>query len=146
MEHYKVGYTAGVFDLFHVGHLNLLERAKAQCDYLIVAVTTDELVSYKKKQATIPFEDRCRIVRAIRYVDQVVPQVDMDKMKAWKEYKFNAMFVGDDWKGTNKWNQYEVEFAKVGVDIVYFPYTQKVSSTKILEDIRGESLVNRIDK
>lgn len=137
MKHYKVGYTAGVFDLFHVGHLNLLQRAKAQCDYLIVAVTIDELVKYKNKEATIPFEDRCRIVEAIRYVDKVVPQVSMDKKSAWEKYHFDVMFVGDDWKGTEKWNQYEKELSEVGVDIVYFPYTKKVSSTKILEKIKS---------
>ncbi len=131
MKHYKVGYTAGVFDLFHVGHLNLLERAKAQCDYLIVAVTTDELVSYKNKKAMIPYEDRARIVAALKVVDQVVPQVNMNKMEAWERYHFDAMFVGDDWKGTEKWQRYEEEFRTVGVDIVYFPYTKGISSTII---------------
>lgn len=134
-KHYKVGYTAGVYDMFHVGHLNLLKRAKEQCDYLIVAVTTDELTSYKNKKAMIPFEDRCQIVEAIKYVDQVVPQVDMDKMGAWEKYHFDAMFVGDDWKGTEKWNKIEADFQKVGVDIVYFPYTKKVSSTMLREKI-----------
>lgn len=131
MKHYKVGYTAGVFDLFHVGHLNLLERAKAQCDYLIVAVTTDELVSYKNKKAMIPYEDRARIVAALKVVDQVVPQINMNKMEAWERYHFDAMFVGDDWKGTEKWQRYEEEFRTVGVDIVYFPYTKGISSTII---------------
>ena len=131
MKHYKVGYTAGVFDLFHVGHLNLLERAKAQCDYLIVAVTTDELVSYKNKKAMIPYEDRARIVAALKVVDQVVPQVNMNKMEAWERYHFDAMFVGDDWKGTEKWQRYEEEFRTVGVDIVYFSYTKGISSTII---------------
>ena len=137
MRHYKIGYTAGVFDLFHVGHLNLLERAKAQCDYLIVAVTTDELVSYKNKKAVIPFEERKRIVEAIRCVDKVVPQVNMNKMEAWEKYRFDAMFVGDDWKGTDKWNQYEKEFSEVGVDIVYFPYTKEISSTMIAEELKN---------
>ncbi len=137
MKHYKIGYTAGVFDLFHVGHLNLIERAKMQCDYLIVAVTTDELVSYKNKKAVISFEERKRIVEAIRYVDKVVPQVNMNKMEAWEKYKFDVMFVGDDWRGTDKWNQYEKEFAAVGVDIVYFPYTKEVSSTMIAEKLKS---------
>ena len=139
MKHYKVGYTAGVFDLFHVGHLNLLERAKAQCDYLIVAVTTDELVSYKNKKAMIPYEDRARIVAALKVVDQVVPQVNMNKMEAWERYHFDAMFVGDDWKGTEKWQRYEEEFRTVGVDIVYFPYTKGISST-IIEEKLEENL------
>lgn len=125
----KVGYTTGVFDLFHIGHLNLLRRAKAQCDYLIVGVTVDSLVAYKHKHAVIPFEERIQIVRAVRYVDEAVPQVSMDKMAAWQQYHFDVMFVGDDWKGTEKWNAYEEQFRQVGVQIVYFPYTQGVSST-----------------
>lgn len=135
MKKYKIGYTAGVYDLFHVGHLNLLRKAKEQCDYLIVAVTTDELTSYKNKKAVVPFEDRCEIVEAIKYVDRVVPQKDMNKMGAWEKYHFDAMFVGDDWKGTEKWNKLEEDFKKVGVDIVYFPYTKKVSSTILREQI-----------
>ena len=95
-----VGYTAGVFDLFHIGHLNILRRAKEQCDYLIVGVTVDELVSYKGKRAFIPYDERAAIVGAIRYVDKVVPQTTMNKMKAWEQYHFNRMFVGDDWKGS----------------------------------------------
>lgn len=135
MKHYKVGYTAGVYDMFHVGHLNILKRAKEMCDYLIVAVTTDELATYKNTNAVIPFEQRCAIIEAVRYVDKVVPQTDMDKMAAWERNKFDVMFVGDDWKGTEKWNQLEKDFAKVGVDIVYFPYTKKISSTKLREII-----------
>ncbi|SHK32843.1 glycerol-3-phosphate cytidylyltransferase [Anaerobranca californiensis DSM 14826] len=131
MKKYKIGYTTGVFDLFHIGHLNILKRAKEQCEYLIVGVTVDELVSYKNKQAIIPFEERIAIVESIKYVDKAVPQVNMNKMEAWEKYKFNVMFVGSDWKGTDKWNEYERQFAKVGVDIVYFPYTQGTSSTKL---------------
>lgn len=138
MKKYKVGYTAGVYDLFHVGHLNLLKRAKEQCDYLIVAVTVDELVSYKNKTAVIPFEDRIQIVEAIKYVDKAVPQVSMDKMAAWEKYHFDVMFVGDDWKGTDKWNKLEEDFRKKGVDIVYFPYTKKVSSTMLREKIKNK--------
>lgn len=139
MKHYKIGYTAGVFDLFHVGHLNLLEHAKEQCDYLIVAVTTDELVSYKNKKAVIPYEERARIVAALKVVDQVVPQVNMNKMEAWEKYHFDAMFVGDDWKGTEKWQRYEEEFRSVGVDIVYFPYTRGISSTIIESKLSNQS-------
>ena len=139
MKHYKIGYTAGVFDLFHVGHLNLLERAKEQCDYLIVAVTTDELVSYKNKKAVIPYEERARIVAALKVVDQVGPQVNMNKMEAWEKYHFDAMFVGDDWKGTEKWQRYEEEFRSVGVDIVYFPYTSGISSTIIESKLSNQS-------
>lgn len=137
-KHYKVGYTAGVYDMFHVGHLNILEKAKEMCDYLIVAVTTDELTSYKHKKAIIPFENRVEIVKAIRYVDKVVPQETMDKMAAWNKYHFDVMFVGDDWKGTEKWNRLEKDFAEKGVDIVYFPYTKRISSTKLREIIGNE--------
>lgn len=141
MKKYKVGYTTGVYDLFHIGHLNLLRRAKEQCDYLIVGVTTDDLVSYKHKQAVIPFKERLEIVSAIEYVDKAVPQVSMDKMAAWEEHKFDVMFVGDDWKGTDKWNTLEKEFKNVGVDIVYFPYTKSTSSTllnEVLLKLRNE--------
>lgn len=126
-----IGYTTGVYDLFHIGHLNLLRKAKAQCDYLIVGVSTDDLVMYKNKRAVIPFEERMEIVKSIKYVDEVVPQVNMDKMEAWEKLHFDVMFVGDDWKGTAKWIAYEKQLAEVGVKIVYFPYTKGTSSTLI---------------
>ena len=132
-----IGYTTGVFDLFHVGHLNILKRAKEQCDYLVVGVTVDELVAYKGKKAFIPFEERCAIVEAIKYVDKVVPQTSMDKMEAWNNLHFHKMFVGDDWKGTDTWNHWEEEFAKVGVEIVYFPYTAKTSSSELREALKS---------
>lgn len=125
-----IGYTAGVFDLFHIGHLNILKKAKEQCDYLIVAVSTDELVrEYKNKTPVICYEERVQIVEAIRYVDKVVPQVDRDKFAAWEKYRFDKMFVGDDWKGTPLFEEMERRFAPHGVEIVYFPYTQGTSST-----------------
>ena len=96
MAKYKTGYTTGVFDLFHIGHLNLLRRAKKQCDYLIVGVSSDDLVGYKNKRAVIPFEERIQIIQAIRYVDQAVPQINMNKMEAWEKFHFDVMFVGDD--------------------------------------------------
>ena len=132
-----IGYSTGVFDLFHVGHLNILKRAKEQCDYLVVGVTVDELVAYKGKKAFIPFEERCAIVEAIKYVDKVVPQTSMDKMEAWNNLHFHKMFVGDDWKGTDTWNHWEAEFAKVGVEIVYFPYTAKTSSSELREALKS---------
>ena len=135
-----IGYTTGVFDLFHIGHLNLLKNAKGMCDKLIVGVTTDELVQYKGKKAMIPFEDRIEIVRACKYVDAAVPQYDMDKLKACKELNASVLFVGDDWYGTEKWQSYEKEFMEEGIEIVYFPYTRGVSSTTItntLRQIRG---------
>lgn len=125
-----IGYTTGVFDLFHIGHLNILKRAKEQCDYLIVGVSTDELVQqYKNKTPVICFEERVEIVKAIRYVDQVVPQENRDKFAAWETYRFDRMFVGDDWKGTPLFNEMEEKFAPLGVEIVYFPYTKGTSST-----------------
>ena len=126
-----IGYTAGVYDLFHIGHLNLLKNAKGMCDKLIVGVTTDELVSYKHKRAMIPFEDRVEIVRSVKYVDAVVPQEDMDKLTMCKKLKANVMFVGDDWYDTEKWQQFEEEFKEEGIQIVYFPYTKGISSTQI---------------
>lgn len=126
-----IGYTTGVYDLFHVGHLNLLKNAKAMCDKLIVGVTVDELVSYKGKSAVIPFDERIEIVRSCRYVDAVVPQYDMDKVTACKKLGASMLFVGDDWYNTDKWNEYEAALAEIGVKVIYFPYTKSVSSTRI---------------
>lgn len=126
-----IGYTAGVFDLFHIGHLNLLKNARGMCDKLIVGVTTDALVTYKGKKPLIPFEDRREIIRSIRFVDAVVPQSDMDKLTMCKKLGATILFVGDDWYGSEKWNNYEAEFNKAGIQIIYFPYTQGVSSTQI---------------
>lgn len=130
-----IGYTTGVYDLFHIGHLNLLRKAKEQCDYLIVGVTNDELVNYKNKRAVIPFNERIEIIRAIKYVDEAVEQETMDKMAAWEKHHFNKMFVGDDWKNTPKWDKFEEEFRRIGVEIVYFPYTKGTSSTLINETL-----------
>ena len=135
-----IGYTAGVYDLFHIGHLNLLKNAKGMCDKLVVGVTVDELVQYKGKSAMIPYEDRAEIVRSIKYVDSVVPQADMDKLTMCKKLGASYLFVGDDWYNTDKWNEYEKEFEKEGIKIIYFPYTQGISSTKIseaLSKVRG---------
>ena len=128
-----IGYTTGVFDLFHVGHLNLLKNAKGMCDKLIVGVTVDELVRYKGKNAFIPFEDRIEIVRSIKYVDAAVPQYDMDKLAACRKLGASLLFVGDDWYGTEKWEEYEKELASEDIRIVYFPYTKGISSTRINE-------------
>ncbi|MCE7792502.1 adenylyltransferase/cytidyltransferase family protein [Salipaludibacillus sp. CUR1] len=136
MKPYKIGYTTGVFDLFHVGHLNILKRAKEQCDYLIVGVSTDELVNnYKNKQPVIPFHERVAIVDGIKYVDEVVPQMDRDKFGAWERLKFNAMFVGDDWRGSPIFMELEQKFEPHGVKVVYFPYTRGVSSTIVKQKI-----------
>ena len=138
-----IGYTAGVYDLFHIGHLNLLKNAKGLCDKLIVGVTVDDLVEYKGKRAMIPFEDRIEIIRSIKYVDAAVPQYDMDKLAACKKLGAKILFVGDDWYGTDKWREYEAEFANNNIKIIYFPYTQGISSTKIsyaLKTVRGWTL------
>lgn len=134
MDNKTIGYTTGVFDLFHIGHLNILKQAKAQCDYLIVGVSTDELVlDYKKKTPVIPFEERMEIVKAVRYVDQVVIQDNRDKLKAHEKYQFNKMFVGDDWKNNKMFSELEKKFEDRGVNIIYFPYTKHTSSTKLSE-------------
>ena len=104
------GYTTGVYDLFHIGHVNILRNAKSLCDKLIVGVSTDELVSYKNKKSVIPFEERIEIVRSCKYVDLAVPQFDMDKLDHQSRYKFDIMFVGDDWYKTKKWDEYEKNF------------------------------------
>ena len=136
MKKYKIGYTTGVFDLFHIGHLNILRRSKEQCDYIIVGVSTDELVkSYKNKIPVVPFEERIKIVESIKYVDKVVIQDSMDKFKAWEKLRFEAIFHGDDWKGSTMYEVIEEQFKRVGVDMVYFPYTQGTSSTILREKV-----------
>lgn len=136
-----LGYTTGVFDLFHVGHVNLLRNAKGMCDKLVVGVTTDELVSYKNKKSVISFEERMEVVRSCRYVDAVIPQEDMDKYTQWQKVKFDVMFVGDDWFKTEKWQAIDNKFKEEGVRVVYFPYTKGTSSTlinNVLLDLRKE--------
>ena len=136
MKKYKIGYTTGVFDMFHIGHLNILKRAKEQCDYLIVGVSTDEVVeTYKHKRPVIPFGERIAIVEAIRYVDKVVPQISMDKMEAYNALKFDALFHGSDWKGSNMYEKIVADFEKVGVDVVFLPHTDGISSTIIREKV-----------
>lgn len=131
---YKIGYTTGVFDLFHIGHLNILKRAKEQCEYLIVGVSTDELVQeYKHKIPVIPFEERKEIVNAIKYVDEVYTQKNMNKYEAWKDLHFDAIFHGDDWKNSDMYKENEKKLNSVGVECVYFPYTKNTSSTIIKE-------------
>ena len=134
VKKFKVGYTAGVYDLFHIGHLNILRKAKSMCDYLIVAVSTDELVQgYKGKSPVIPYTERAAIVQAIRYVDEVVPQTSRNKLEAFEKYKYDAMFVGDDWKSDPMWEKLGKDLEKRGSQIVYFKYTKDVSSTFLKE-------------
>lgn len=132
-----IGYTTGVYDMFHIGHLNILRRAKEQCDYLIVGVSTDDLVFLEKnKIPVIPFEERAAIVSSIRYVDQVVPQINKNKMEAWHQLHFNKMFVGSDWENTPQWNKFEKQFNPLGVEIIYLPHTDGVSSTQLTKVIK----------
>lgn len=134
-----IGYTSGVFDLFHIGHLNLLKNAKGLCDRLIVGVTTDELIQdYKKRKSIIPFEERLEIVRNISFVDSVVSQNSMNKFEMWERLKFDIMFVGDDWFKTDKWKTYEKQFIEINVKIIFFPYTKGTSSTLINEILQKE--------
>ena len=132
-----IGYTTGVFDMFHIGHLNILRRAKERCDYLIVGVSTDDCVqSYKYKTPVIPYEQRAAIVKAIKYVDEVVPQESMDKMAFLKKRHFDVMFHGSEWKGTELYNQYEKEFAQYGARIEYLPHTDGISSSMLRDKVK----------
>lgn len=132
-----IGYTTGVFDMFHIGHLNIIRRAKEQCDHLIVGVSTDELVmDYKHHRPIIPFAERLEIVKSIRYVDEVVPQTSMDKFEAWQKLHFHRIFHGNDWKGSALYNDIERQLQEVGVETIYFPYTKGTSSSQLGETLR----------
>lgn len=127
----------GTFDMFHIGHLNILKKAKEYCDYLIVGVSTDADALSKKKTTIIPQEERLEIVANIKCVDEAVYQYDTnDKTGAWEKYKFDVIFVGSDWQGTEKWNKIEADLKKVNVDTVYFPYTKSTSSSLLKEKLR----------
>ena len=140
MKKYKIGYTTGVFDMFHIGHLNILRRAKEQCEYLIVGVSTDEnVMQYKHKMPVISYEQRKAIVEAIRYVDEVVPQENMNKFEAWQRLHFDVMFHGSDWKGSQMFIETEQQLAAVGCDVVFLPHTDGVSST-LLTDKTNDSI------
>jgi glycerol-3-phosphate cytidylyltransferase len=140
MKPWRVGYTTGVFDLFHIGHLNVLKKAKAYCERLIVGVSTDELVSeYKKRKPVICFDERIEIVRAIRYVDEVYPQITMDKLKAWEALRYDVLFHGDDWKGSLLYERYQSQLSAVGVQVVFLPHTEGISSTRLAYRLENES-------
>ena len=130
-----IGYTSGVYDLFHIGHVNLLRNAKAMCDKLVVGVTVDELVSYKGKQPVIPYSERIEVVRSCKYVDVAIPQKNMDKAAAAQKNHASYLFVGDDWYDTPKWQEFEKKLESVGCKVIYFPYTQGTSSTLINETL-----------
>ena len=132
-----IGYATGVFDLFHIGHLNILKKAKENCDYLIVGVTTDEITfEMKKSLPIIPFDERLEIVNSIKYVDKAIAKNDVDNIQAWKQLQFNVFFKGDDWKGTEKGKRLEEYFNEFGVRVVYFPYTKGTSSTHLKKVLR----------
>ena len=138
MKKKVIGYTSGVYDLFHIGHLNLLKKAKEQCDYLIVSVSTDELVQeYKNRKPIINLKDRMAIVEAIKYVDKVVPQINRDKLEAFHTFKFDKIFVGSDWKGSDLWNNLENELNQFGAKVVYFEYTSGTSTTEVKRIIKN---------
>ncbi|WP_431219022.1 adenylyltransferase/cytidyltransferase family protein [Leifsonia xyli] len=128
----RVGYAAGAFDLFHIGHLNILKHAKSQCDYLIAGVVSDEMLELTKGiTPVVPLAERLEIVRSIAWVDEAVAETVPDKLDMWRELRFDVFFKGDDWRGTEKGMRLEREFAAVGVEVVYFPYTMTTSSTQL---------------
>ncbi len=133
-----IGYTTGVYDMFHIGHLNLLRNASEYCDELVVGVSTDELsLARKNKRPVIPYRERAEIVSNVCYVDRVVVQESMDKMDAWRRLQFHMMFVGDDWRATPTWERFEREFGLVGVRIVYLPHTAHTSTTALRKTVFG---------
>ncbi|MET0954971.1 MAG: adenylyltransferase/cytidyltransferase family protein [Cryobacterium sp.] len=128
----RVGYAAGAFDLFHVGHLNILRQARSACDYLIAGVVSDDmLVLTKGAPPIVPLAERLEIVSHISFVDEAVAETVPDKLDTWRALQFDLFFKGDDWRGTPRGNLLEREFAAVGVDVVYFPYTMHTSSTAL---------------
>jgi glycerol-3-phosphate cytidylyltransferase len=139
----KIGYAAGAFDLFHVGHLNILKHAKSQCDYLIAGVVSDEMLELTKGiTPVVPLAERLEIVSHISYVDEARAEVLPDKLDTWRDVQFDVFFKGDDWRGTPKGLKLEREFAAVGVEVIYFPYTAHTSSTKLrraLEVLSGSA-------
>ena len=138
MKKYKIGFTQGTFDMFHIGHLNLINHAKEYCDYLIVGVNSDALVrEYKNKSPVIVEEERAEIVRNIKAVDECVITTTLDKLKAQEKYHFNAIFIGDDWKGNSRWEQTKKDLAERGVDVVFLPHTDGICSTLLTGVIKG---------
>lgn len=133
---YRVGFTAGTFDMFHIGHLNLLKRAKEKCDYLIVGVNNDSLVEkYKNKRPVINVESRLAIIEALTVVDKVAIMNNLDKIDAHSKFHFDVVFIGDDWKGSERWIATEKNLNEINVDVCYLNYTKGVSSTQIVDKI-----------
>ena len=136
MKKYYIGYTAGVFDMFHIGHLNLLKQAKEHCEILVVGVNSDALVrQYKNKSTIIKEDERRDIVASVCFVNKAVIVDTLDKTDALKKYKFDVLFIGDDWKGNDRWVQTEKEMRQVGVDVMYLSRTEGISSTEIREKL-----------
>lgn len=132
MKKYKIGYTQGTYDLFHVGHLNLLNHAKEHCDYLIVGINTDRLVKeYKNKEVIIPEQERAMIVEAIKAVDKTILTDTLDKKEIANKIKFDAIFIGDDWAYNERWIKTKEEMKELGIDVVFLPHTDGISSTDI---------------
>lgn len=137
----KIGYTTGVFDMFHIGHLNIIRRAKERCDYLIVGVSTDDVVrSYKNKTPKVSFEERMAIVASMRYVDEVVPQESMDKLEAWDRLHFDVLFHGDDWKGSSMYDDVQSRLEQKGCETVFLPHTDGISSAIIAAKLAHEGV------
>ena len=141
----RIGYAPGAFDLFHIGHLNLLRRAKENCDFLIAGVVADEvLIRHKGVTPVIPLSERIDIVRNVRFVDMAHAAMTNDKLEIWRELHFNVLFKGDDWRGTDKGRKLERDFTAVGVDVVYFPYTQTTSSSALRRTLQNiDIMANR---
>lgn len=136
-DDYKiVGFTAGTFDMFHIGHLNLIKNAKARCDYLIVGVNSDELVQeYKGKNVIVPLEERIEIIRALKYVDEVMRIDSLDKKLSWNQKHYNLLFIGDDWKGNPRWENTKKEMEQFGVQTIFLPHTEGTNSTLLREKL-----------
>ncbi|MGN0938057.1 MAG: adenylyltransferase/cytidyltransferase family protein [Selenomonas sp.] len=133
---YQLGYTQGVFDMFHIGHLNLINHAKQQCKQLIVGVNADALVEqYKHKTPVIPEANRKAIVENLKAVDRCEVVTTLDKIVLYRQWKFDAIFIGDDWRGNERWRQTEIELARFGVKVIYLPYTHDISSTKLKGEV-----------
>ena len=132
-----IGYTQGTFDMFHIGHLNLIKNAKRHCDYLVVGVNADELVeSYKHKKPIVPLNERAEIVRAIKYVDEVIVTTTLDKSEIWQKVRFDEIYIGDDWKGNERWEKTGHEMETLGARLVFLPYTRDTSSTLLREKLK----------
>ncbi len=136
MKEKVIGYTAGTFDMFHIGHLNLIKNARSRCDYLIVGVNSDELVeSYKGKKVVVPLVERMEIIRSLKYVDDVICVDSLDKKITWNQKHYDLLFIGDDWKGNPRWEATKVEMEQFGVQTIFLPHTEGTNSTLLREKL-----------